>query len=120
MTDVKIHVGDAASPAAMGERFVRAWTEAAAGGRVDERHLSFGSLQEAAGVLTPRRIELLRALHAEPAPSVRSLAARLGRDYRNVHADVAALLDHGLVDRDDAGALRADYDGISVGLAVAL
>jgi predicted transcriptional regulator len=119
MSEVKIHIGDGASLRAMGDRFIAAWNRAADGAPVDERHLSFGTLQEAAAVLTPRRMELLRAIHGEPAASIRAVAQRLGRDYRNVHADVSALIDHSLIDRDDAGGLHADYSGIAFDLAVA-
>lgn len=119
MSDLKVHIGDSASMTAMGNRFVAAWNRAAKGHPVNERHLSFGTLQEAVAVLTPRRMELLRAIHDEPAASIRAVAQRLGRDYRNVHTDVSALIDHGLIDRDDAGGLHADYNGIAFDLAVA-
>jgi predicted transcriptional regulator len=120
MNDLKIHIGESASLAAMGDRFIAAWRRAEAGDIVAERHLSFGSLQELAAVLTPRRLALLRSLHADPAQSIRTLAGRLGRDYSNVHGDVQVLIDHGLVDRDDAGRLQADYDEIKVDLALAM
>jgi predicted transcriptional regulator len=119
MSGLKIHVGRDGSPRAMGDRFVDAWKRAEAGGTVNERHLSFTSLQEAASVLTPRRVELLRSLHASPAATVRALADRLGRDYKNVHADVQALVEHGLIDRSDLTGLSVDYDGITAELAVA-
>jgi predicted transcriptional regulator len=51
-------------------------------------------------------------LHAEPAPSIRALAKRLGRDYKRVHEDVETLTESGLVDRED-GSLRAPYDAIA-------
>lgn len=120
MSDLKVHVGMSASPQAMGDRFIAAWNAAAQGQLVDERHLSFGTLQQAASLLTARRLDVLRSIHAEPAGSIRAVAHRLKRDYRNVHADVTALIDHGLIDRDDSGGLRADYAGISIDLGVAL
>ena len=43
-----------------------------------------------------------------------------GRDYKNVHGDVQALLTAGLVDLDDLGHLVADYDAIAVEMAIAL
>ena len=118
MTKLEIHVGEDA--AAMGRRFVDAWHRAEAGDATPERHLTFASLQDAARVLSPRRLDLLRAIHRHPAQSVRKLAETLGRDYKNVHADVATLLDSGLLDRDDMGAITASYDAISVEIAIAL
>ncbi len=120
MSTLNIHIGGKANLENMGQRFISAWNRAVAGEDVNERHLSFGTLQDAASVLTPRRLDLLRAVHAESASSIRALAQRLGRDYRNVHADVATLVDHGLIDRDDAGGLHADYGGITFDLALAL
>lgn len=120
MSTLTIHIGDKANLREMGDRFISAWNRAATGAHVNERHLSFGTLQEAASVLTPRRLDLLRAVHGESASSIRALAQRLGRDYRNVHADVVTLVDHGLIDRDDAGGLHADYGGITFDLALAL
>lgn len=118
MTELKIHIGG--GPEAMGRRFVSAWRRAEAGERVDERHLTFATLEDAAKVLTPKRLELLRAIHRRPAASVRALAEALGRDYKNVHGDVRALTDAGLLDRDDLGGLSADYDAIAVEMAIAL
>lgn len=118
MADLKIHIGEDASD--MGRRFVAAWKRLEGGAPVDERHLTFASLQDAAKVLTPKRIALLRALHGRPVPSVRALAESVTRDYKNVHEDVRVLLAAGLIDRDDLGGLRADYDGITVAMEIAL
>jgi len=118
MTKLEIHVGE--GMAEMGRRFVSAWRRAEAGEPVEERHLTFASLQDAAHVLSPRRLELLREIHRRPARSVRQLAEALGRDYKNVHADVGTLLAAGLLDRDDLGGLSAGYDAIAVEIAIVL
>lgn len=106
---VLVHVGTLED---MGQRFVRAWQRAANGERVHETHLTFPNLPALLNALTPKRMELLRALHAEPAPSIKALARRLGRDYKRVHEDVETLAKSGLLDRDD-GSLRAPYDAIA-------
>jgi hypothetical protein len=62
-------------------------------------------------VLSPKRLELLREVRREPAPSVRVLASRLGRDYKRVHGDVDALSVVGLLVRDETG-ISAAYDVI--------
>jgi predicted transcriptional regulator len=49
--------------------------------------------------------------------SIRNLAAALGRDYSNVHADVTALAAEGLLERE-GGRLRADYDVIETKIAL--
>lgn len=117
---VNLHVGEDLENA--GARFVDAWKRAEAGElRPDnaEVHLGFASWEEMVRVLSPKRLELLRHLHRNPAPSVRQLAASLGRDYRRVHDDVAALQDAKLLERDGDG-LRADYEAFDVRLQVAL
>lgn len=61
--------------------------------------------------MTDRRHELLRHPHRAPAPSLRSLARDLGRNYKRVHEDVAALAAVGLIQRDGR-TLRADCNTI--------
>jgi predicted transcriptional regulator len=53
--------------------------------------------------LSPKRLELLRAVHETPAPSVKALAERLGRDYKRVHEDVQTLTASGLLRRENGG-----------------
>ena len=47
--------------------------------------------------LTPRRVELLEYLHRNEAASIKDLAARLRRDYKNTYEDLVALEGWGLV-----------------------
>ena len=108
MKKVELHVG---SLEEMGARFVRAWHRLESGERVRETHVPFPDLESLLGALTPRRLELLRDLHREPAPSVRALARRLGRDYKRVHEDVETLSHAGLLRRDD-GQVIAPYAAI--------
>jgi predicted transcriptional regulator len=115
MSDLKITVGgDVRADAS--RRFVDAWHRAERGEAVDERHLAFESWEALSRVLTARRLELLRYLRRHDVASVRALARALGRDYSNVHADVQALRDAGLLDSE--GALRADYDAIDTRIAI--
>jgi predicted transcriptional regulator len=84
---------------------------------VHERVLAFESWEGLAGVMTGERYRLLRHLHKHPEASVsalaRALALALGRQYRRLHADVAALEQAGLVGRSD-GVVRAMADRIGV------
>lgn len=106
---VAVHVGTLED---MGQRFTNAWRRAANGERIRETHLTFPDLPALLSALTPKRLELLRALHAQPAPSIKALAERLGRDYKRVHQDVETLAESGLVHREN-GRLRAPYDAIT-------
>ncbi|HEV8594531.1 MAG TPA: hypothetical protein VGR51_03285 [Thermoplasmata archaeon] len=47
--------------------------------------------------LTPRRIELLEYLHGNRVPSIKELAAKVRRDYKNTYDDLVALEQWGLV-----------------------
>ena len=42
-------------------------------------------------LLTPRRLELLDFLGAEPVSSINDLAEKLGRDVKNVYTDLKIL-----------------------------
>jgi predicted transcriptional regulator len=92
--------------------FLDAWRRTEQGEPVSETALAFESWEVLASVMTGERFRLMRHVHAHPEPSVSALARALGRQYRRVHADVAALEAAGLVDRS-AGEVRATVDKIT-------
>jgi predicted transcriptional regulator len=83
----------------MGRRFVAAWHAAERGEAVQRDHLTFPDLARLLSVLSPKRLELLKALRKAGPQSVRRLSVLLKRDYKAVHQDVALLATHGLIDR---------------------
>lgn len=86
------------------DRFEAAWNRVAEGRAVAGLEvLSFHDLPLLLKTLTPARWALLEALGKERAASVYELARRLGRDYKNVHTDVAVLARLGLVAKDEDG-----------------
>lgn len=99
--------------------FVRVYEAAERGAAVPAsgRVLAFDDWETLAGVLTGERHRLLRHLNAHPEPSVSALARALGRQYRRVHADVAALEAVGLVDRT-TGPVRATADRLTAEIAL--
>ena len=116
MSGVKITVGGQFEEEAS-QRFVEAWHRAEKGEAVRERHLAFESWDALARTLTNKRMDILRHVRRHKVKSVRALAKALGRDYANVHADVKALKDAGLIDATD-NQLRADYDAIETKIAI--
>jgi predicted transcriptional regulator len=106
---VKVNVGTLEQ---MGKRFVSAWRRLERGEKVRERHITFPDLPSMLNALSPKRLELLRDVHREPARSVKALAERLGRDYKRVYEDVEALTASGLLQRED-GRVSAPYDAIT-------
>lgn len=118
--ELQIHVGNTFDD--MGRRFIDAWHRAERGELTPEnaeRHVGFQSFELFARIMTPRRLELLRHVHRQPARSIRALALALGRDYRRVHEDVQALVEAGLLDKDEGG-LHADYETMRMETRIAL
>jgi predicted transcriptional regulator len=107
MSDVKLIVGGSLEDDAAA--FLSAWRRAERGETPAERTLAFESWEALAKVLTGERFRLLKHVHGHPEPSVSALARSLGRQYRRVHADVAAMEAAGLIDRQD-GVVRATAD----------
>ncbi len=82
---------------------------------MSERVLACESWEGLARVMTGERYRLLRHLHEHPEPTISALACALGRQYRRVHADVAALEEAGLIDRSN-GVVHATADRIQAEL----
>ena len=115
MSKVQVHVGALDD---MGQRFTEAWRRAERGEPVDEAHVTFVDFDAMQAMLTPRRLDLLRHVRQHGADSVRALADALGRDYKNVHGDVAALQEAGLLVRDGRK-LLAPFDELQASVALA-
>jgi len=95
------------------DRFIDVWHRASAGEDVEpEVHLHFEDLGLLISLLTPKRLELLRALRAIGPISVRALSKHLERDYKNVHVDCSELERVDLIGRDEDGLLIAPWDVI--------
>ena len=117
---VQVHVGETLESA--GQRFLKGWRRAEQGELTAENaelHIGFADWETMVRTLSPKRLELLRHLHRTPAKNIWALATALGRDYRRVHEDVAALEAAGLLERDREG-VRADYGTFHVAMTVAL
>ena len=115
MVKMQLHVG---TPAHMGARFAGAWNRAQAGEPVNETYVTFLDVQTMLDTLTPKRLELLRHVHRQAAGNVRELAQALGRDYKNVHGDVAILEAAGLLVRD-GGKLTAPWEQVQATVSLA-
>lgn len=117
MNDIKIGV---ATPEQLGAEFVQAWETALERG-VPERPsvgVYFTSLSGLLKTLSEQRLVLLRTLRRSGAMSIRALARNLGRDYKNVHADVQILKRCGLIAEGDDG-VRTPWDKIQAELDLA-
>jgi predicted transcriptional regulator len=80
------------------EDFRATWAAVQEGHPVPRRAgKSLTSLEVARRILTPRRLELLRAVRREQPESLSRLARLLGRDLKHVRDDVETLARYGLV-----------------------
>ena len=77
-------------------------------------HISFASPELLWKVLTAKRWELLKALCGACPISIREAARRVSRDVKGVHGDVTALLEAGLLNRTESGAIEFPYEAIKV------
>jgi predicted transcriptional regulator len=116
MMKKKVLIGGSLEDAA--RRVAEAWHKADRGEKVQVRDtVTFLSWSSLSSVMTDKRYELLRYLHAHPTTSIRALSRALHRDYKRVHEDVTALSAVGLIDRDGQ-LLRADYDEIQTSITL--
>lgn len=77
-------------------------------------HLNFATAEQLLGELSPKRLDLLRTIKAEGPMSIYALAKRLGRNYSNVHQEVAKSLLHGLVEKDAHGRVFMPWEDVIV------
>src|SRR5689334_13754062 len=102
------------------DRFEAAW-HLATGRKAPEplAVLSFADLPLLLKTLTPARWEMLKKLrHAGPT-SVFALARLLGRDYKNVHTDVARLAEIGLIEKTRKAEVQVAWQAVRAELRLA-
>lgn len=82
--------------------------------------LNFESPGEFFSRLTSRRWTMVNMLQSTATPlGVRELARRVGRDVKRVHEDANTLVDLGLIERNETGALYCPYSDIHVDMHMA-
>ena len=80
--------------------------------------LYFSNVREMGKVLTPKRLELLKAVHDHRPDSIRALAIVAGRNVKNVTDDLSLLVSLGLVEMESGAsrkkAPRVEYETLTV------
>ncbi len=71
--------------------------------------VSFAQMAQMLAAFTPKRWELIAALREAGPLTVAELARRLGRNYKNVHADVQQLIEWMAVERGDDGRVHVPW-----------
>jgi predicted transcriptional regulator len=96
------------------ERFKLAWNTGAYQGEF----ITFETLDAMLSTLTSKRWSLVRVLQARGPMSIRALARVLNRDVKNVHTDVQALKEIGLIEGYESQ-VRVPYTEIEAHLTLA-
>jgi predicted transcriptional regulator len=94
-----------AALARAGQAFVAAWKSAGYAGET----ISFESPAALFRLLSPTRWSVLSALQSRGNSGLRELARHMGRDPSSVLRDVNALMERGLIEKDEAGRLFVPY-----------
>ena len=76
--------------------------------------VSFSEIGQMLAAFTPKRWELIAMLREAGPLSVAELARRLERNYKNVHTDVAQLIEWMAVERGDDGLVNVPWSEIVV------
>ena len=110
---LNVKVGETLQQA--GKRAADAMRAAAAGKAVAPYFgISFQQVGQMLATFTPKRWELIAALREVGPMTVAELARHLGRNYKNVHADVQQLIEWMAVERGDDGRVSVPWSEIVV------
>lgn len=108
---MKTVILDVRAPEEAARDFVTAWKTGKA--RKSAR-ISFATPELLWKVLTAKRWEVLKAMCGAGPVTVREVARRVDRDVKSVHADLAALLKAGVLDRTEEGRVVFPYESVKV------
>jgi predicted transcriptional regulator len=110
---LNVKVGETLQQA--GKRAADAMRAAAAGKAVSPYFgISFQQVGQMLATFTPKRWELIAALCEVGPMTVAELARFLGRNYKNVHADVQQLIEWMALERGDDGRVSVPWSEIVV------
>ena len=102
---------DVRSPGKAMQDFTLAWKT---GKAAKTARISFATPELLWKVLTAKRWELLKTLCGAGPMSIREAARRADRDVKAIHADISALLNAGVLERDDDGLVVFPYEAVKV------
>ena len=95
------------------DRFEDSWNRVVSGVAATPLYaILFSDLPALLAALTLRRWQMLERLRAEGPMTIFALAKRLGRDYKNVHTDVARFVNLGLIERRRDGLVAVPWDAV--------
>jgi predicted transcriptional regulator len=77
-------------------------------------YITFSTPQQLFAALPPKRWVLIEKLQQLGPSSLRGLARAVGRDVKRVHEDVAALLDDGIIERNEQKKLFVPFASVRI------
>ena len=120
MSDKQILNVGISSPGESLAHFAKAWNAAAGSKKIKPYNgIGFESIAQFAAALTPQRWLLINALKSIGPSSIYALAKKLERHYKNVHTDVTALVQLGIIEKDAADKVFVPWDEIDVSMPLA-
>ena len=95
------------------DRFKNAWERAESGDLNEEIILSFDNFQTLMKVLNPRRLKELQTIRKvyPQGTSIRQVSQTMKIDYKQIHSDISALIESGLVIKENQK-IRVPFDQI--------
>lgn len=105
---------DVAPPQGVANEFLSAWASADAASIPATPRITFETASQMHSAISEKRLELMREVAKTPGMNIRALADQLQRDYKNVHTDVAMLVELGLIEHAADGSLIAPFDEIVI------
>lgn len=93
--------------------FAETWHAAEAGRDIRPR-LTFSNLHDLFDAVSEPRLDLMRHVAAHGGLDSRQVAQALGLTHEQVTADMATLIELGLLERDVSGILSAPYDEVLI------
>ena len=97
---------------------VRRRAAAAFAGEAQEARISFASAELLFETMTGKRWSIVRAMAGAGPMSIREVARRVNRDVKAVHGDVHALLNAGVLSREEDGRVVFPFDAVHVDVMV--
>jgi predicted transcriptional regulator len=83
-------------------------------GKSQGAYITFASPELLFQTLTQLRWNIIQSITGAGPLSIREISRRVGRDVKSVHRDVHALLNAGVLERTDDGAIEFPYDAVHV------
>ncbi len=83
-------------------------------GKATTPRISFDSVEDLWKALSPKKMDILKAMTGAGQLGIREVSRKVGRDVSAVHRDLQVLIIAGIVDRTEEGKVVFPYDEIHV------